>query len=60
MTADSVLAHAFETFGSPEKTDHWLHRPHHIFQRRTPLDAVETDPQAVEIELTKIGHGVFI
>jgi uncharacterized protein (DUF2384 family) len=60
--ADAVLAlaHAFGTFGSRQKTDHWLHRPNHTFQGRTPLAVIETDPQAVEIELTKIDHGVYI
>jgi Protein of unknown function (DUF2384) len=57
---DAVLAHAFETFGSPEKANHWLHRPNHIFQGRTPLEVIENDPQAVEIELTRIDYGVYI
>jgi uncharacterized protein (DUF2384 family) len=55
-----VTAHAFETFGSPEKAKHWLHRPNHVFQGRTPLEAIESDPQAVEIEFARIDHGVYI
>jgi len=57
---DTVLAHARETFGSREKTDHWLHRPNHVFQGKTPLEMIESDPQQVEIELTRIDHGVYI
>ena len=57
---DAVLAHAFETFGSPEKANHWLHRPNHVFQGRTPLEVIGSNPQAVEIELTRIDHGVYI
>ena len=57
---ETVMAHALETFGSPEKTDHWLNRPNEIFQGHTPLEVLKTDPQAVEIELTRIDHGVYI
>jgi RNA polymerase sigma-70 factor, ECF subfamily len=56
----AVLAHAHETFGSQEKADHWLRRPNHVFQGRTPLEVVGSDPQAVEIELTRIDYGVYI
>jgi len=56
---DTVLAHALETFGSEEKADHWLHRPNHVFQGKTPLEMIESDPQQVEIELTRIDHGVY-
>jgi len=59
-TDAAVLAHAYETFGSPEKANHWLHRPNHVFQGRTPLEVVGTDPQSVEIGLTRIDHGVYI
>ena len=56
----AVLAHAHETFGSQEKANHWLRRPNHVFQGRTPLEVVGSDPQAVEIELTRIDYGVYI
>jgi hypothetical protein len=56
----AVLAHAHETFGSQEKANHWLRRPNHVFQGRTPLEVLESDPQAVEIELTRIDYGVYI
>jgi uncharacterized protein (DUF2384 family) len=58
--ADTVLAHARETFGSEEKTEHWLRRPNHVFQGKTPLEMIESDPEQVEIELTRIDHGVYI
>jgi len=56
----AVLAHAFDTFGSHEKANHWLRRPNHVFQSRTPLEVIGSDPEAVEIELTRIDHGVYI
>ena len=56
----AVLAHAHETFGSEEKANHWLRRPNHVFQGRTPLEVVGSDPQAVEIELTRIDYGVYV
>jgi hypothetical protein len=59
-TDAAVLAHAFETFGSREKANHWLRRPNRVFQGRTPLEAVASDPEAVEIELTRIDDGVYI
>jgi RNA polymerase sigma-70 factor, ECF subfamily len=55
-----ILAHAAETFGSAEKADHWLNRPNHVFQGRTPRATLATDPQSVEIELSRIDHGVYI
>jgi RNA polymerase sigma-70 factor (ECF subfamily) len=57
---DAVLAHAVDTFGSQEKANHWLRRPNHVFQGRTPLEVIGIDPQSVEIELTRIDHGVYI
>jgi uncharacterized protein (DUF2384 family) len=59
-TAESVMAHVHDTFGSQQKADHWLRRPNHVFHGRTPLDVIESDPESVEIELTRIDHGVYI
>jgi RNA polymerase sigma-70 factor, ECF subfamily len=55
-----ILTHAAETFGTAEKADHWLNRPNHIFQGRTPLEMLAIDPQTVEIELSRIDYGVYI
>ncbi|MGD0771892.1 MAG: antitoxin Xre/MbcA/ParS toxin-binding domain-containing protein [Candidatus Solibacter sp.] len=55
-----VLRHAAETFGSAEKADHWLNRPNHVFQGRTPLEMLAIDPKSVEIELSRIDYGVYI
>jgi uncharacterized protein (DUF2384 family) len=60
VNRDAVMAHALDTFGSQEKSDRWLHRPNHIFDGKTPLEKLESDPQSVEAELTKIDHGVYI
>jgi RNA polymerase sigma-70 factor, ECF subfamily len=55
-----ILTHASETFGTAEKADHWLNRPNHVFQSRTPLEMLAIDPQSVEIELSRIDYGVYI
>jgi DNA-directed RNA polymerase specialized sigma24 family protein len=55
-----ILTHAAETFGTAEKADHWLNRPNHVFQSRTPLEMLAIDPQSVEIELSRIDYGVYI
>jgi uncharacterized protein (DUF2384 family) len=57
---DSVKAHALETFGASAKAEHWLNRPNHVFQGKTPLETLESEPMAVEAELTRIDHGVYI
>jgi hypothetical protein len=59
-SSGQILTHAAETFGSAEKADHWLNRPNHVFRGRTPLEMLATDPQSVEIELSRIDHGVYI
>jgi uncharacterized protein (DUF2384 family) len=60
ISAESVRSHALETFGSAAKANHWLNRPNQVFQGKTPLEAVESDPQAVEAELTRVDHGVYL
>jgi uncharacterized protein (DUF2384 family) len=59
-TADSVRAHALETFGSDEKVEHWLARPNHVFGGVTPMSLIDNKPGLLEIELTRIDHGVYI
>jgi uncharacterized protein (DUF2384 family) len=55
-----VRAHALEAFGDAAKVAHWLRRPNQLFQRRTPLQVLRTDPAAVEAELVRIEHGVYV
>lgn len=55
-----VREHVLETFGSVAKAEHWLHRPNQVFQGRTPLQVLEVDPCAIEAELIRIDHGVYI
>jgi len=55
-----VLAHAVETFGSSANADAWLNRPNRIFNNRSPLQVLTQDPSAVEEELVRIDHGMFI
>jgi uncharacterized protein (DUF2384 family) len=56
----TIRAHALEAFGNVEKTDHWLHRPNQLFQGRSPLEVLEVDPAAVEAEIVRIEHGVYV
>jgi hypothetical protein len=65
LTADKleaigkVLVHAAETFGSAPKAERWLKRPNPLLDGR-PLDRIERDPQAIDDELTRIDHGVYV
>lgn len=55
-----VLAHAAETFGSRTNANAWLNRPNRIFNNQSPLQMLTKDPSAVEEELVRIDHGMFI
>ena len=59
-TPASLMSRALETFGSEAKATHWLNRPNHVFQGKTPLQAFKSNPAEVETELTRIDHGVYI
>jgi hypothetical protein len=54
-----VLAHAAETFGSAQKAERWLKRPNPLLDGR-PLDRIEYDAKAIDDELTRIDHGVYV
>jgi hypothetical protein len=60
ITSETVRAHALEAFGDVEKANHWLHRPNQLFQGRSPLQVLEVDPAAVEVEIVRIEHGVYV
>ncbi|MGB7555869.1 MAG: MbcA/ParS/Xre antitoxin family protein [Candidatus Korobacteraceae bacterium] len=55
-----VLAHAVETFGSRTNANAWLNKPNRLFHNQTPLQILTEDPAAVEEELVRIDHGMFI
>ena len=55
-----VLAHAVETFGSRTNANAWLDRPNRVFNNRSPLQILTQDPGAVEEELVRIDHGMFV
>ncbi|HVY93245.1 MAG TPA: MbcA/ParS/Xre antitoxin family protein [Bryobacteraceae bacterium] len=57
---DRVRQHVFETFGEEAKAIHWLNRPNQLFGGKTPAEALETEPESVEHELTRIDHGIFV
>ncbi len=54
------MKHARETFGSPQKADHWLNRPNQLLGNKTPLQVMETDPAKIEAALVRIDHGVYV
>lgn len=55
-----VLALAETTFGSQEKAGLWLRRPTAVFEGERPLDLLDTDEGAREVEalLGRIAHGI--
>ncbi|ARJ67958.1 toxin-antitoxin system antitoxin component family protein [Magnetospirillum sp. ME-1] len=55
-----VIAAAEETFGSPQKADIWLRRPSAALDDEAPLDLLDTEEGAREVEslLTRIAHGI--
>ncbi len=55
-----VMALAETTFGSQEKAGQWLRRPTAVFEGERPLDLLDTDEGAREVEtlLGRIAHGI--
>jgi putative toxin-antitoxin system antitoxin component (TIGR02293 family) len=55
-----IYALALETLGEEEKAKRWLRRPLRQFRGRTPMEMLETDLGAhqVEVLLGRIGHGL--
>jgi putative toxin-antitoxin system antitoxin component (TIGR02293 family) len=60
MEYAQVLAHAVDTFGSKTNANAWLNRPNRMFANQTPLQVLTEDPAAVEEELVRIDHGMFV
>lgn len=52
---------AVATLESEEHASKWLQRPLSIFNRKTPLEMIQTEPgaRAVEQALGRLEHGVF-
>ncbi len=55
-----ILAMAEETFGSQDKAGAWLRRPTTVLADERPLDLLDTDEGAREVEtlLGRIAHGI--
>jgi putative toxin-antitoxin system antitoxin component (TIGR02293 family) len=55
-----IYAMALETLGEDEKAKRWLRRPLRQFRGRTPMEMLETDLGAYQVEvlLGRIGHGL--
>jgi putative toxin-antitoxin system antitoxin component (TIGR02293 family) len=55
-----LIAAAEETFGSQEKANIWLRRPTTALRGETPLDLLDTDEGARQVEtlLGRISHGI--
>jgi len=56
-----IAAQAAEVLGSEEKASRWLHSPNRALGGSRPLDVVDTDLGAREVEavLGRIEHGVY-
>jgi putative toxin-antitoxin system antitoxin component (TIGR02293 family) len=56
-----IHSQAVETFESEENARKWLQKPLSIFNGKTPLEMVATEPgaRAVEHALGRLEHGVF-
>ncbi len=59
-TYAAVLSHAVKTFGSRTNANPWLNKPNRVFHNQSPLQILTEDPAAVEEELVRIDHGMFI
>jgi uncharacterized protein (DUF2384 family) len=60
ISRTSIAAHALATFGTAGKAEHWMNRPNPLFQGKTPRQVIEFDLVAVEAELVRIDHGVYM
>ena len=60
ITAQSVKAHALDTFGSVHKADHWFNRPNALFQGKRPQEVIQSDPSLVEAALVRIDNGIYV
>jgi putative toxin-antitoxin system antitoxin component (TIGR02293 family) len=60
MRVARLLALAEETFGNQQKAGTWLRRPTSVFAGERPLDLLDTDEGAREVEalLGRISHGI--
>ncbi len=56
-----LIARMEEVFGSREKAEIWLKEPNRALSMQTPLDLLDTDEGAKQVEdvLIRIEHGVF-
>ncbi len=56
-----VMARAVEVLGSQEKATHWMRKPNRALGDATPLEHLDTDIGAHQVEATlgRIEHGVY-
>jgi putative toxin-antitoxin system antitoxin component (TIGR02293 family) len=60
-TKGAIIARVEEVFGSREKAEIWLNEPNRALNLQRPLDLLDTDEGAKQVEevLIRIEHGVF-
>ena len=58
---ERIAALAGRVFGNPEKANRWMRKPKHLLGGRTPVDFLETESGARQVEemLYRIEHGMF-
>ena len=56
-----ILAHAEQVFNNRSKVATWLHRPNQALHNAIPLDLLDTDIGATQVDdvLGRIEHGIF-
>ncbi|WP_051341314.1 antitoxin Xre/MbcA/ParS toxin-binding domain-containing protein [Azospirillum halopraeferens] len=61
LRAARIMALAQDTFGAAPKAGAWLHRPTAALGGKRPLDLLDTDEGArdVETRLGRIAHGII-
>lgn len=59
--ANTIWAHALDTFGNPQTAESWLDTPNAALQNQTPRTLVNTIEGARQVEevLTRIDYGIF-
>ncbi len=60
-TEKIIIDRVEEVFGSREKAEIWLREPNRALDMQPPLDLLDTDEGAKQVEavLIRIEHGVF-
>ncbi len=61
LRLERIASLADRVFGNPEKAHRWMRKPKHLLGGRTPVDFLESESGARQVEemLHRIEHGMF-